>query len=106
MTDRATKGTTEPDDSASALQANTAALGILTDLVRDSLSPPPALLTVEEVARELRVSKRTIWKLTRAGSFPQPVRIAGLTRWKRADVRLYIDRRGVWPATKLRRRTV
>ena len=105
MTDRATKATSEPDDSASALRANTAALESLTDLVRDSLSPPPALLTVEEVGRELRVSKRTVWKLVKAGSFPEPLKVAGLTRWRRSDVALYIDRRGVWPKTGRRRRT-
>ncbi len=105
MSNEATKETTEPDDSASALQANTAALEILTDLVRDSLSPPPALLTVEEVARELAVSKRTVWKLVKAGAFPQRLKIAGLTRWRRADIALYIDRGGLWPVTKWRRRT-
>ena len=92
MTDQGTKrpAGTEPGDLASALRANTQALGILTEVVRDTLSPPPALLTVEEAARELRVSKRTVWKLLKAGSFPEPVKVAGLTRWRRRDLDVYV----------------
>lgn len=100
MTDRATKETTEPDDSASALQANTAALEAVTDVLRASLEPRPRLLTVEQVGQALQVSKSTICKLIREGLFPEPMKVAGLSRWRRKDIALYVARKGIWLLNK------
>lgn len=51
----------------------------------------PDLLTSQQVARRLSLSVRTLWRLVRAGKFPQPVRYnRKLVRWKAADVARYI----------------
>lgn len=51
----------------------------------------PDLLTSHQVARQLSFSVRTLWRLVRAGKFPQPVRYnRKLVRWKSADVARYV----------------
>jgi excisionase family DNA binding protein len=60
-------------------------------------SPPPdllpeALLTSREVARLLAVSVRTLFRMVRAGRFPEPVRYnRRLVRWKRDEVLQYLQ---------------
>ena len=39
-----------------------------------------------EVAALLGISKSSVWRLTANGTLPQPVRIGGMTRWKRAEI--------------------
>lgn len=55
--------------------------------------PVPAvqLITTEELAEILGMSKRTIWRLLSAGQIPQPVRIGRSTRWRRDEVQRWID---------------
>src|SRR5262245_43581815 len=51
----------------------------------------PELLTSHQVACRLSLSVRTLWRLVRAGKFPQPIRYnRKLVRWKTADVARYI----------------
>ncbi len=51
----------------------------------------PELLTSHQVARRLSLSVRTLWRLVRAGKFPQPIRYnRKLVRWKTVDVIRYI----------------
>lgn len=49
-------------------------------------------LTVEDLARQLACSTRSIWKWTAEGKFPQPIRLAGsrAVRWLRADIEAYL----------------
>lgn len=57
-------------------------------------APPGAgeLLTSREVARRLSISVRTLFRLVRAGKFPEPVRYnRRLVRWKSEAVTLYIQ---------------
>ncbi|MFQ3650571.1 MAG: helix-turn-helix domain-containing protein [Gemmataceae bacterium] len=63
-----------------------------------SLAPPrrspvgDELLTSREVARRLSISVRTLFRLVRAGKFPEPVRYnRRLVRWKSEAVTLYIQ---------------
>lgn len=50
------------------------------------------LLTSREVARRLSISVRTLFRLVRAGKFPEPVRYnRRLVRWKSEAVTLYIQ---------------
>lgn len=47
----------------------------------------PALIDAAGVAGMLSMSIRTVWRLTAAGTLPQPVRYnRKLVRWKRADL--------------------
>lgn len=48
------------------------------------------LLTVNEVARLLNLSIRSVWRLRSAGRIPQPVTIGGSIRWKEEDLRKWI----------------
>ena len=51
---------------------------------------PPALLTADEAAAYIGMSRRWVWRATSAGLFPQPVRVGGATRWRRADLDRWI----------------
>lgn len=103
MTDRATRETTGPEDLALELRATRGALEAATDVLRASLEPRPRLLTVEQVGQALQISKSTICKLIREGLFPEPMKVAGLSRWRQKDLALYVDRRGQWGVGKRRR---
>ncbi len=62
----------------------------------------PQLLTVEDVARALAVSTRTVWRLVSAGELPQPQRIGKrLRRWRASDIEAFVS--GQQTAKKNRR---
>ena len=49
------------------------------------------LLSDVEVAALMSVSRNTIWRWVRGlEGFPQPVKIGGATRWRKADVDKYV----------------
>lgn len=55
---------------------------------------PSALLTPKHSAAFLDVSIATLWRLPHKDSdFPKPFKIAGMTRWRRADLEQYINQR-------------
>jgi excisionase family DNA binding protein len=56
----------------------------------------PLLLTVDEVAQLLGLSRRTVWRLRSTGRIPAPVRIGRSVRWRRADVDEWISARCDW----------
>lgn len=43
----------------------------------------PILLSASTASAMLGVSKATFWRRVRDGTFPGPVRIGGVTRWRR-----------------------
>lgn len=47
---------------------------------------PPALLTVEEVARLIACSTRNVYRLADSGRIPRPMKIGGMVRWSAAAV--------------------
>jgi excisionase family DNA binding protein len=51
----------------------------------------PLLLTAEQVAKLLQVSKRTLWRLLSAGALPAPLRIGNSTRWGCQQIHHWID---------------
>jgi excisionase family DNA binding protein len=54
---------------------------------------PRRLLTAEDVADMLAISKRTVWRMTASGELPQPVRYnRKLVRWTRCAIDAYLDR--------------
>jgi excisionase family DNA binding protein len=60
--------------------------------VLEQRAAPQDLLTSQQVADRLAVSVRTLWRLVKKGSFPQPIRYnRKLVRWKSGDVERYID---------------
>jgi len=53
---------------------------------------PDQLLTSRDVARRLSISVRTLFRLVRAGKFPDPIRYnRRLIRWKSEAVVQYIQ---------------
>jgi predicted DNA-binding transcriptional regulator AlpA len=49
------------------------------------------LLTVEELAKILKVSVRTVWRRRKAADVPAPVKIAGAVRWRSRDIERWIN---------------
>jgi len=60
-----------------------------------------ALLTRDEAAQRLAVSKRTLEREIARGKFPRPLKIGRSSRWPASDVSQYLDRltRARGPAT-------
>ncbi len=52
----------------------------------------PDLLTVEQVAKRLSVSARTVWRMLARGTLPQPIRYSRkLVRWKSTDLAAWLE---------------
>jgi excisionase family DNA binding protein len=49
-----------------------------------------ALLSVRDVAELLKVSPRTVRRMSDAGRMPRPLRISSLVRWDRESLLLWI----------------
>lgn len=58
------------------------------DTVRTSCrpQPPAAFLTVKEVAAYLGISVPSVWRMTKRGALPQPVKLGTCTRWRRTEI--------------------
>jgi excisionase family DNA binding protein len=52
--------------------------------------PKPRLLTVDDVAAQLNVSRYTVWRLRDQGKFAREIKIGSSSRWQQADVDAYI----------------
>lgn len=48
------------------------------------------LLRVEEVARLLGVSVRSVWRLTKQHRCPRPLQLGRSTRWRKSDIELWV----------------
>jgi predicted DNA-binding transcriptional regulator AlpA len=62
-------------------------------LVENPITAAPAeplLITAEELARLLHISLRTLWRLRSAGRLPEPVRIAGMVRWRVDEIKNWV----------------
>ncbi|HUY90660.1 MAG TPA: helix-turn-helix domain-containing protein [Pirellulales bacterium] len=66
-------------------------LGRLLAWAREQSSQPAALLSAEEVGRLLGISTRTVWRMLSAGEIPPPIKIGGLTKWRREEIQAMID---------------
>lgn len=54
----------------------------------------PELLTIRDLARVLKLSPRSIWRLVRNQSLPAPIRIGGSVRWRQTDITNWIAAAG------------
>ena len=52
---------------------------------------PAILLSDQSAAALLGISRASFWRRVQDGTFPQPVRIAGSTRWRRDELMAAID---------------
>ena len=48
------------------------------------------LLNVSEVARMLKLSKRTIWSLRDRGMIPAALKVSGAVRWLASDLETWV----------------
>ena len=48
------------------------------------------LLTADDVAAMLQVSKRTVWRMRATSQLPRPVKVGGVVRWRAADIESWI----------------
>lgn len=56
----------------------------------------PMLLSAAEVARQLSISQRQVWRLVSSGELPAPVRVGERSsRFRRADIEAYVDSLGL-----------
>lgn len=51
----------------------------------------PELLTIRELARILKVSQRSIWRLVAAGKLSKPLYVGGSARWRGDYIKHWID---------------
>lgn len=51
------------------------------------------LLTAREVALQLKLSSRQVWKLAGSGRMPEPIRVGGsrCVRWRATDIALFVE---------------
>lgn len=49
------------------------------------------LLTVKQVAQRVAISVASVWRLSKSGDLPQPVRIGRSVRWRAGDLQRHID---------------
>lgn len=68
-------------------------IALLEQLVAAS-QPRPALMDVDEVARDLGIGVRTLQRLKQLGQVPAPIKVGGQVRWRRADVEAWIAEKG------------
>ncbi len=52
----------------------------------ESLRADLSFLTVNDVAKLLAVSTRTVWRLEKAGQIPKARRLGRIPRWNQADL--------------------
>lgn len=61
------------------------------------------LLTVDELAALLKVSKRTVFRMRSAHHLPNPIKVGGGVRWRAEEVQNWIEKGcPACPAQKLR----
>jgi len=68
-----------------------AVLGRILAWAQDQDSEPPLLISAATVAQMLNRSVRTVWRLASAGEIPAPVKLGGLTQWRRDDIVAHVQ---------------
>ena len=61
-----------------------------TNIENPDNSNVPKLLTVNDVAKLLKLSTRSVWRLVKAKTIVKPIRIGGAIRWRPSDVATWI----------------
>ena len=59
---------------------------------RPNTAKLPELLTIRELAKVLKLSPRSIWRLVKNHQLPAPVRIGGSIRWRADTITRWIDK--------------
>ena len=54
----------------------------------------PPLCRIEHLLKVVPIARSTIWLWARQGRFPQPLKFAGITVWRRSDVMAWLEQVG------------
>lgn len=57
---------------------------------QETLPDEAKLLNVEDVAVLLRCSTRSVWRMSKTGRMPHPLKLGGAVRWSRAAVEQWV----------------
>jgi len=58
--------------------------------INSQIDTPIDLLTVNDVAKRMKLSTRSIWRLVDAGSIVSPIKIGGSIRWRSTDFNYWL----------------
>ena len=58
------------------------------------MEPQNELMSAKLTAAYLGLSRTTLWRRTKDGTLPAPIRIAGLPRWRLSELKTYLDEIG------------
>jgi predicted DNA-binding transcriptional regulator AlpA len=64
---------------------------VVREVSANSFDSAPIMMTADELAETLCISKRQVWRLKSKGDIPKPVTIARSVRWRRADILQWIE---------------
>ena len=62
------------------------------------------LLTSSDLRGILQISEATVWRKVKSGALPAPIKVCGLTRWRRAEIAALIEP-GTKPQPRERKRS-
>ena len=59
---------------------------VIREVSANSFDSAPIMMTADELAETLCISKRQVWRLKAKGDIPKPVNIGRSVRWRRSDI--------------------
>jgi len=66
----------------------------LNDSTKESTKTLLAFLSVKTIAARYELSEPSIWRMSREGTIPKPIKIGGSTRWSLADIEAWEAMKG------------
>jgi predicted DNA-binding transcriptional regulator AlpA len=79
-------------------------LRIRADSEREEAEPEVLLVDIKGLARMLGRSERALWRDQSAGRLPRPVALGGMTKWRVAEIREWVEAgcpdRAAWEASR------
>lgn len=63
----------------------------MQDKEMDNSMNEKLLIPAMEAAKMLSMGRSTFWNKVKLNQLPQPVKIAGITRWRVADIRDFVN---------------
>lgn len=68
-----------------------AVVGQLLTWTKSQIKCSAELISAAEVGELLGVSARTVWRMLSTDELPSPIKIGGLTKWRRSEVEAMMD---------------
>lgn len=58
------------------------------------------LLTIKDFCACLKAGKTTVWAGVKTGRLPKPIKVMGMTRWRRSEIETFLADLGTNRTTK------